>query len=419
MAQTQPPKATTALPLSACVSLADLEQVARTKLSPRASAYYYSAAETHTAYGRNRDDWGRISFRPRVMRDVTRASMQTQIMGAESTLPLFIAPAASAGLGHADAERCLARGAARMAIPQCVSSVASLLPRDIAATFFGDPQRRGGAVFFQLYVPRRKADACRRIDMAKEAGFEALVMTVDANVIGKRDEDDRFRLLRLHERRARGEKGVEDEYDNSSLPLHEVGADSTANAGSTALDDSLLLPPLPGHEAETLRVCYTPALVWEDLAWIRARWGSRPIIVKGIQSVEDAVEATRHGVDGIYLSNHGGRQLDYAPSAVQTLLDIRRLHPELLAKTKIYLDGGVTRGSDVVKALCLGASGVGIGRGFLFALSAYGTDGVIKAISILSDEIQTTMRLLGVNDISQLNNNYLNLSDFSQPQAKL
>ncbi|KAH6972196.1 L-lactate dehydrogenase [Ilyonectria sp. MPI-CAGE-AT-0026] len=369
------------LPLSACKSLDDLEEASRALLSPKAAVYFDSGAETLSARDRNRSDWTRIGFRPRVLRNVATASMKCRIMGSDSSMPVFIAPAAAARLGHKDGELCLASGAAQMDIPQCVCTYSSVSPGDVMEFFQSAPGRRGGALFFQLYMPKVKQDATKLIDMAKKAGFSALVVTVDSPVIGKRDDDDRFKAL---------------------LDL-EAGLDEERTGGQLSL---------PGNEAETLRGVHCSTLEWDDLPWIRECWGERPIILKGIQTVEDALEATRHGVDGIYLSNHGGRQLDYAPSPVQVLLEIRKKCPEIFYKTDVYVDGGIMRGTDVVKALCLGARAVGIGRGFLYALSAYGAEGVLKAIQILSDEIQTTMRLLGVTTISQLNSEYINLDEF-------
>lgn len=343
----QPPGAV--LPLSACKSLDDLEEASRALLSPKAAVYFNSGAETLSARDRNRSDWARIGFRPRVLRNVATASMKCRIMGSDSSMPVFIAPAAAARLGHKDGELCLASGAAQMDIPQCVCTYSSVSPGDVMEYFQNAPGRRGGALFFQLYMPKVKKDATKLIDMAKKAGFKALVVTVDSPVIGKRDDDDRFKaLLNL-------EAGLDEERSGGQLPI-------------------------PGDEAETLRGVHCSSLEWDDLPWIRKCWGERPIILKGIQTVEDALEATRHSVDGIYLSNHGGRQLDYAPSPVQVLLEIRKKCPEIFHKTEVYVDGGIMRGTDIVKALCLGARAVGIGRGFLYALSAYGAEGVLKAI---------------------------------------
>lgn len=340
------PNNSTALPLSACMSLDDLELAGRAKLTPAAAAYFTSGAETKTAFERNRADWGRIGLRPRVLRDVTKTSMRCQIMGSSSSMPIFIAPAAAARLGHEDGENCLARGAARMDIPQCVCTYSSVPLPEVVETFTKDPLRRGGALFFQLYAPKVKKDAEKLIIQAKKLGFTALVVTVDSAVIGKRDDDDRFKALN----------------------------------GNIVTPDAATLPPLPGQEAETLRGVHCSNLVWDDLAWIRSLWGDRPIMLKGVQTAEDALEATKYPVDGIYLSNHGGRQLDFAPSSIKTLLDIGLRYPEVLRKLEVYVDGGVTRGTDVVKALCLGARGVGIGRPFIYAMSAYGDAGVVKAI---------------------------------------
>ncbi|KAE9579275.1 hypothetical protein CGMCC3_g4805 [Colletotrichum fructicola] len=377
----------TVLPLSACQSLSDIAQAAALTLTPKAKAYYTSGAESHTSLLRNQSDWSLVSFRPRVLRNVSKVSMNCRIMGLQSSLPIFIAPAAAARLGHVDGEKCLTRGAARMGVPQCVSTYSSVAPKDLTECFQAETAGRGGGMVFQLYVPKVKKDAEGLILKAKELGFDALAVTVDAPVIGKRDVDDRFKALLDYE------------------------------AGVVA-QDSVTHPPFPGEEAETLRGHHCSSFEWNDIPWIRGLWGDQPIILKGIQTWEDALEATKYGVDGIYLSNHGGRQLDHAPSSVRVLRDIRSHCPEVFKSFDIYVDGGVMRGTDVAKALCLGARAVGIGRGFMYALSAYGTEGVLKAISILSDEIQTTMRLLGVTDLQQLNESYIDLNDLGSSTGR-
>ncbi|KAH9240914.1 hypothetical protein K456DRAFT_1744713 [Colletotrichum gloeosporioides 23] len=352
----------TVLPLSACQSLSDIAQAAALTLTPKAKAYYTSGTESHTSLLRNQSDWSLVSFRPRVLRNVSKVSMNCRIMGLQSSLPIFIAPAAAARLGHVDGEKCLTRGAARMGIPQCVSTYSSVAPKDLTECFQAETAGRGGGMVFQLYVPKVKKDAEGLILKAKELGFDALAVTVDAPVIGKRDVDDRFKALL--------------DYEAGVVP-----------------QDSVTHPPFPGEEAETLRGHHCSSFEWSDIPWIRGLWGDRPIILKGIQT------------------NHGGTQLDHAPSSVRVPRDSRLRCPEVFKSFDIYVDGGVMRGTDVVKALCLGSRAVGIGRGFMYALSAYGTEGVLKAISILSDEIQTTMRLLGVTDLKQLGESYIDLND--------
>ncbi|CAH0056133.1 unnamed protein product, partial [Clonostachys solani] len=375
-------KMSTKLPLVACRSLQDFENTALQLLPERSRVYFNSGSETRSAFDNNRSDWARLTFRPRVLRDASKVSMREQIMGVHSTLPIFIAPTASAQLGNPDGELCFTRAAARMGIPQGLSTYASKSPKEVAECFQNEPQRRGGALFYQLYVPKTKGNAEPMLAEAKSLGYKALLLTVDNPVLGKRDDNDQYKELAA------------------------LGPDDENRPYAT--------PPLPGEEPGVPRAIHDPTLSWDDLPWIRKAWGDRPLILKGIQCVEDAVEALRHGVDGIYISNHGGRQLDYAPSAVEVLLEIRQNAPHVFEKIDVYVDGGIMRGTDVVKAICLGAKAVGIGRGFLYALCAHGTDGVVRAIEIMSEEIQTTMRLLGVTDLSQLNPSFLNFSRFSQ-----
>ncbi|CAK7198834.1 hypothetical protein SEUCBS139899_001501 [Sporothrix eucalyptigena] len=263
-ASSPPPKT---LPLAACMSLEDLAAVAAAKLSPRAAAYYYSGAETRYSRDRNRRDWSCIGLRPRVLIDVAPVPrMRTNVMGFDSSLPLFIAPAAHARFGHPDGELCLARTAARMDIAQCVSTYASVAAPDIAAEFYSDPLKRGGSIFFQLYIPRVKKDAAKLIATAKAAGFQALLVTVDAPVIGKRDDDDQYQVL----------------------------AGLTPGEDDKADDKDDVLPPLPGKEPGTLRAAHNATFAWSDLSWIRELWGDdKPLLIKGVATAEDAIIATQ------------------------------------------------------------------------------------------------------------------------------
>lgn len=333
--------------ISVCQNLDDIEAVARRKLSRKAWIYFSSAADSLESLHANRRDWSKITFRPRVLRNVTRARMKRRVMGHDSSLPFFIAPAAMAKLGHPDGEKCLADGAAKANIVYCTSTYSSVAHEELSASFRGQPG--GGTMTFQLYVPKQKEDAARLIEMARKLGCKALVITVDTPVVGRREEDDRYQA----------ELEVQEE---KSVPR-------TFN-----LNDS--------EDAPVYRGFHNSTLDWDDIGWLRSLWGAKsgPVYIKGIQTVEDALAASQIGVDGIYLSNHGGRQLDFAPSSIRTLLEIRKFHPELLKMTEIYLDGGVRRGTDIVKALCFGATAVGLGRPFHYALSAFGTDGVLRVI---------------------------------------
>lgn len=373
----------TVMPLPTVMNLDDFEVSAKKVISKRAWTYIHSAADSLGSFNTNKGDWSKVSFRPRVLRDVTRVDMSRMIMGYESNLPFFIAPAAMAKLAHADGELCLARGAAHHNIPYCVSTYSSISHEELAAELKIYGTGRRGCLMFQLYVAHQKEQTLRLIAMARDLNFKALVITVDTPVVGKREEDERFKA----------ELDIEaGSGDSSDLP-------SASNVH---------LPT--AAERPVLRGVHSTSLNWDDLPWIREAWGDAgPVLIKGVQSAEDAKRAYDIGLDGIYLSNHGGRQIDDGPSSIRTLLEIRRFCPEILSSgMQIYLDGGCRRGADIIKALALGATAVAMGRPFLYALGAYGTEGVIRAIQLLSDEIETTMRLLGVHSLSELNEEHVN-----------
>ena len=251
-----------------------------------------------------------------------------------------------ARLGHQDGELCNARGASIKNIPYCTSSYTSISHADIAACM---AQGNGGCLFFQLYVSRSKDRTIELIRTARDLGFKALLVTVDTPVVGNREEDARYT--------------AEVEYENGVVDMPRVP------------------DVVPNNEAPILRGVHSSTLDWEDLKWIREAWSNTgPVVLKGIQSAEDAKLAVDAGIDGIYLSNHGGRQVDHGPSSIRTLLEIRRLCPEILGKVEIYVDGGIRRGTDILKALCLGATAVGVGRPFMYGLGAYGTEGVVQVI---------------------------------------
>ena len=334
--------------LEACLNLNDLELVAKGTLSERAWTYYSSTAQDGRTYDRNIDDWKRVTFRPRIMRNVKDVSTQCSILGFQSNLPVFIAPCALARLGHPDGEMCLVGGAARANIPYFVSNSSSVSHQDLQKCLSSTVT--GGRLFFQLYVKKSKADTIEVIRNARHLGYTALIVTVDTNVVGIREDDER---LKIRDALEQGQRLV--------------------SPWKAALSNS--------NSETVLRGPHSATLNWEDLRWIKEAWqNAGPICLKGVLTAEDAKIASELGVDAIYLSNHGGRQLDSAQSALAALMEIRLFHPEVFKKCQILVDGGVRRGGDVLKALCLGAAGVGLGRPFMYALSAYGTEGVHKAI---------------------------------------
>ncbi|RFU24188.1 hypothetical protein B7463_g12151, partial [Scytalidium lignicola] len=365
------------IPLSTCINLDDFAVAAYPKITERAKAYISSAAASLHSLHNNRDDWPKVTFRPRVMTDVTDLDTSCKMLGQRSSYPFFIAPTGILGIVRRKGELCLAEGAARSGIHYCVSTVSTTSRQEIMENHTTESKKHNSTsvLFFQLYVHSQKSKALETIATAKALGYKGLFITVDTPVVGKREADQRLRAHADLE----GQADIADEVADATDPVKA------------------------GRSTGTLSM----SLNWGDLVWIRKAWEG-PIVIKGIQCVDDARLAMENGVEAIYLSNHGGRQLDSAPSSISTLLALQLHLPEVFDRCEIYVDGGVTRGTDVVKALCLGARAVGIGRPFLYAMGAYGTRGVNRAIEILKEEVDTTMRLVGTTKASNLTARHVN-----------
>ncbi|KAJ9102630.1 hypothetical protein QFC19_004739 [Naganishia cerealis] len=343
------------------VNLDDFEELAHKILTPAALAYYASGSDDEWTMNANRNAYRRIRFRPRVLRKVGEVDPSTEILGVKTTLPVFIAPAALAKLGHPLGEVNLTRGAGETGILQVISSNSSCSLEELA-----EERRDGQELAWQLYVATDRDRAEKTIKKAFNLGMSSIWLTVDAPVGGNRERDTKEKIAR---------------------DPPKLGEKADGNSGSTSAAQFSYVDP---------------NLTWEDIPWIRSLAPGKPLVIKGISCVEDAILAKEHGCQGIVLSNHGGRQLDGARPPIDVLQEIRRERPDLLKEMEVYVDGGIRRGTDVLKALCLGAKAVGLGRPFLYAQSAYGEDGVVKAVQILEEEIQTGMRLLGVTKVSEL-----------------
>ncbi|KAH8811265.1 mitochondrial cytochrome-like protein b2 [Xylogone sp. PMI_703] len=375
--------------ISLCINVDDFTPPAIPKLSKAAIAYLSSGADTLTSLKNNLGDWQRITFRPRVLKNVLKVSTANTMQGYKTACPFFIAPTGLMGIINPEAESQLVQGAVRSGIHYCISGVSTKPHKDMMSLFKTEKQRlieplSDPTFFFQLYVNSKKEKTIQIIKNARDLGFKALMITVDTPVVGKREAASRHRAQEELE-------GGFEEYDATP----EGSEDQPVRPGSD-----------PGG-------ALSKTLCWEDLKWMKELFGG-PIVLKGIQCAEDANIAVGMGVDGIYLSNHGGRQLDYAPSSLRTLLEIKMLYPEILHKCEFYMDGGVRRGTDVVKALCLGATAVGIGRPFVYAMAAYGTQGVLKAIEILKTEVEVAMKLIGATSVEELHPGLINTAELER-----
>ncbi|KAK0233231.1 FMN-dependent dehydrogenase-domain-containing protein [Armillaria fumosa] len=357
-------------PLNRILSLSDMEDVARHTLSFKAVSYYSSASDDNISYEENALAFRRFFFNARVMRPVLQCDPSTTILGYKSSIPVFVSGAALAKLGHPLGEVNITRAAHKASIIQMVSSNASLSYAEIAAAT--SPSQ---PLFFQLYKSNDDATAEKRVREVERLGYKAIWLTVDAIVAGKREVDIKspWELETVEN----GKPTYHSDLDSLEL------VDETGTAGA-----------LVGKDDQNM--------TWEKtIPWLRSLT-KLPIVIKGIQCVEDAVLAADAGVDGILLSNHGGRQLDYSMPPLEILYRLRQRRPDVFDKLEVYIDGGIRRGTDVVKALCLGAKAVGLGRSFLYAQSAYGEIGVLKVLKILEKEIVTAMKLVGAASVKDL-----------------
>ncbi|KAE8332840.1 FMN-dependent dehydrogenase-domain-containing protein [Aspergillus sergii] len=356
--------------LSSVISILDFEYAASQNLPPAAFAFLKSGSEDEHAAKWNRDSWKTIRFRPRVLRSIDGIDISRYILGAKFAAPFFICPAGGAKLAHSQADLCLTMAAGRHHILHWVCNNSHMSQKDLS-----DARAPDQTTFWQIYARSDLDITTQEVKQAINLGYKGFALTVDAVRAGKRERDLRVTL-------AQREQGGIRVNDNDE-------------------DDNFAREPSVGRPA------VHPGLDWVSaMKWLRGMT-DLPIAIKGIQCWEDAVLCMEYGAHP-WLSNHGGRQLDSAPSAVETLVSIRQHCPEVFDKCEVIVDGGITRGSDIIKALALGAKGVGLGRPFLYS-AAFGGAGVSKAIRILKNEVETTMALLGITSLNQLNPSYVRI----------
>ncbi|RDB25124.1 Cytochrome b2, mitochondrial [Hypsizygus marmoreus] len=349
--------------LDEILNLHDFEAIARKVMPDKAWAYYSSAADDEITNRENHAAYHRIWFRPRVLRDVTKVDWSTKILGYKSSMPVYITATALGKLGHPDGELNLTRAAASHGVIQMIPTLASCSFDEIL-----DAAQPGQVQFFQLYVNKDRNITKRIVQHAEERGIKGLFITVDAPQLGRREKDMRMKFE------------AEDPAEVSK-------------AGKGSVDRSQ-------GAARAISSFIDPGLNWGDLKWFKSIT-KMPLILKGVQCWEDALEAYDQGLAGVVLSNHGGRQLDFARSGIEVLVEVVAKLGEKRGlsfpneKFQLFVDGGVRRATDVLKAVALGATAVGVGRPFLYAFSSYGPEGMDKAFQILHDEFEMNLRLLG------------------------
>ena len=368
------------------VSVADLRTIARRRLPRGVFDYLDGGAEDELTLASNVDAFRRLTFRPRVLRDVGEIDTSSTLFGRAMPFPLVLAPTGFTRIADPAGELAVARAAARAGLPYTLSTLGTRSIEEVAAV-------SSGRLWFQVYVWKDRQLVAEMVQRAAASGYEALCLTVDTAVLGKRERDVR-RGFTLPPKL--GLSTVVDGIAHPGWTWQFIRSEPIvfANVAGRSVGDGAEAVSLAEYVARQ----FDPGLSWKDVAWLRSLWQG-PIVLKGIQTVDDALIAADEGVEAIALSNHGGRQLDSAPAPVDLLpavVDAVRDRVEIIS------DGGVRRGSDIVKALALGATACMSGRAYLYGLGAAGEAGVDQVLELLSSEMRRTMALIGCSRVADL-----------------
>jgi L-lactate dehydrogenase (cytochrome) len=371
------------------VTIEDLRRGARRRLPRAVFDYIDGGAEDEVTLRANRRAFEQVTFQPRALVDVGSPDLSTSVLGQHLAVPLILAPAGLVGLFWPNGEVASARAAARFGTIFTLSTVSVASLEEVASS------ARGAALWFQLYVFRDRGLTRSLVERALAAGYQALCVTVDVQVAGARERDIRNGFTVPPRVTMR----------NVLDAIQHVGFLREVLTGPPITFRNV--SPAPTSKADALSVAayvnrqFDPTLTWHDIDWLRSLW-PRPLLLKGIMSVDDARLAVEHGVDGIIVSNHGGRQLDCLPASIEVLPEIAEAVGDRL---EVLLDSGIRRGTDIAKALALGARACLIGRPYLYGLAMSGQPGVELAMHMLSTELERTLTLLGRSSVAELDRN--------------
>ena len=387
-------KAARAVTSSRIVSVEDFRPAARRRLPKVVFDYLDGGAEGEVTLRENRRAFEEVTLRPRQAVIFPQCDLRVRVLGFELSLPFLLAPVGYSRLMHPGGEVAASRAAGAAGTAYILSTISGHRMEDVRSA-------SAGPVFYQMYIIGGRAAAEAMIDRAHTAGFSALVITIDTPVSGMRERDYRNGMREL----MGGNLLAKIPFLPQLLMRPGWLANFLLDGGMPALPNVIV----PGQGEMPLMdikaALANAAVAWEDLRWIRALWRG-PIVIKGILTAEDACRAIDEGADAIVVSNHGGRQLDCVSATLRAL-------PEIVAAVKgrveILMDGGVRRGSDIVKAICLGANAVLCGRAYAYGLAVGGEAGVSRAIEILRADLDRTLHLLGCSTIAELDRSYVNV----------
>jgi 4-hydroxymandelate oxidase len=352
------------------INLFEFEELARKQLGKMAYDYYSSGANDEITLQENRKAYERIILYPHMLRDISSRSCSTTVLGQEISTPIMVAPMAFQRLAHPDGELATARAATAVGTIMLVSTLATSSIEEVASVADGN-------LWFQLYVYKDRAVTRSLVERAEAAGYKALVFTVDSPILGRRERD------------VRNGFHLPDGFHASNL----VPAGIDVLPGQ--IGDSGL--------AHYIASLYDQSLSWQDVEWLHSIT-KLPVLVKGILRADDAKLAVKYGAAGIIVSNHGGRQLDTGPATIDVLA---RVADAVAGSAEIFVDGGIRRGTDVLKAIALGARAVLLGRPVLWGLAAEGECGVRKVLEMLREEFDLAMALSGCSNLQEISRDLL------------
>ena len=376
--------------LSKITCIEDLRQVAECRVPRMFYDYADSGSWTEGTYRANESDFHAIKFRQRVAVNMEGRSTATTMVGQQASMPVCIAPVGLTGMQHADGEIHAARAAEKFGIPFTLSTMSICSIEDIA-------EHTTAPFWFQLYMMRDREAMARMIQRAKDAKCSALVLTLDLQVIGQRHKDIKNGLT------APPRPTLANIINLMTQPRWCLGMAGTRRHTFRNLVGHVKGVSDMNSLASWTNEQFDPRLSWEDVRWVKQQWGGK-LILKGIMEVEDAVLAANNGADAIVVSNHGGRQLDGAPSSIAALPAIVDAVGD---KLEVWMDGGIRSGQDVLKAWALGARGTMIGRAMVYGLGAFGEAGVTKALQILHKELDISMAFCGHTNIQTVDSKIL------------
>lgn len=374
------------------VNIADLRQIAKKRVPKAVFDYLDGGAEDERTLAENCRAFQEITFRPRTAVEVKHCDMKVRVLGHELSFPAMLAPVGYSRLMHPGGEVAAARAAGEAGTGYILSTISGHKLENVKAA-------SSGPVWYQLYIVGGRETAEGAIDRARRAGFSALVITVDTPVAGMRERDPR-----------NGMKELLGSNPFAMLPYlpNILGhprwlAGFLLDGGIPKLENIVVPGEGPMPLMDVGAALARSVVTWQDLRWIRQVW-TGPIVVKGILTADDARRAADEGAAAVVVSNHGGRQLDGVCASLRALPEVvEAVHD----RAEILMDGGVRRGSDIIKALCLGARAVLIGRAYAYGLAAAGYAGVARALQILKDDVERTLKLLGCESVADLDTSYV------------